>query len=260
MSFVPPAPAFSRTLGSTEQADPAFAVCKPVLIEQNRKTIQTGSCSFLLLGGEHFLITARHVLESHGSGPYFVGTRQGRFYLDRGHYKSSLCPQRDDKHDIAIYPLNDEDLEKLQGTGFITRDMVCTTTFPESPALVIGYPNSKNKKIPPGSPARVEVHGIATQTLSVPTETARRYGTGNEANFFVHYGREDKKAPQLMSPTGMSGGIVMIQLGGKALVAGIPIEYHKNMNFILCTHYNLVCNSVERLIGNPERPDKAKPA
>lgn len=127
-------------------------MCKPVLIEQNRKTIQTGSCSFLLLGGEHFLITARHVLESHGSGPYFVGTRQGRFYLDRGHYKSSLCPQRDDKHDIAIYPLNDEDLEKLQGTGFITRDMVCTTTFPESPALVIGYPNSKNKKIPRAAP------------------------------------------------------------------------------------------------------------
>ncbi|MGC5702656.1 hypothetical protein J4P02_20855 [Pseudomonas sp. NFXW11] len=239
-------------------ADVAFALCKPIFAERNKKQVQVGSCSFLEMGGESFLITARHVLETKGDKALYVGTRKGGLSLHRGYYKSALTDVKGDKFDIAIYPLGAADLEQLAGDAlFIDREMIVETTLPTMPALVLGYPSSKNKgPFARDEPVRVEVHGIHTEVVETSPEYRQAHGATAEANFFLNYSRP-KGEPQLFSPVGMSGGLVVgAQPSQKPKVLGMPIEKSKDGKRILCTHYRFIYNSVERILLRATRPDK----
>lgn len=238
--------------------DVVFGLCKPIFAYENKKRVLVGSCSFLKLGDEGFLITARHVLETRGDGPLFVGTRKGPLSLVRGYYKSHLSPVADDKFDIAVYPLIEDDLERLEDDAlFIVKDMIIDTTLSQHPACVLGYPSSKNKGLfAKDEPILVQTHGIQTNVVEASAVLLQRHGANAEANFFLNFSRPDGE-PQLFSPKGMSGGLV---IGGHSAssskVLGMPIELSKDGKLILCTHYKVIYNTVERLQSKVGRVDK----
>lgn len=212
---------------------------RPLYVADERGRPNAVASAVLLdIDGSRFLATAAHVLNTSG---LLIGGEPDLIPLSGDFYRSNGKGAPDDKIDLAVTFLSDDQRRALKGLPFIRAgDMLHSTLTENRYQLTVGYRASQNKAPIDGSkdlqPTRWSFTGFSA---SLPSSNgARKY---SDRNFALQYSkravRESGELVRTTPPRGLSGGPIF-DLGDTlsydqlcapnphpAKLAGILIEY-----------------------------------
>lgn len=233
----------------------------PIYIpDDNEKPFLTGSGVLLKIGTKHFIISSAHVFDGNSERPrYTFGGCNTFMELTGECHKTKHCDSSlDDKYDLVVLDLKDNfDENSILPHKFISLDNVQISDYPDRTKVysIMGYPYSKNKKSFWGEPVKATI--LSNSCLGVEKELYANLKLSPDTHIIVKYDRSrlttsDGKTQFGPDPKGMSGGALWYLKNIKSgyepkQLVGIGIEYHKNINAILCTRIEFVLEMIRRI-------------
>ncbi|PMR74055.1 hypothetical protein [Billgrantia endophytica] len=211
-----------------------FYFLKPIYAFEHRKRIHIGTCVLFEISGKHFLITAAHVLAQRSAI---------QLYLQNLPLRGGYWTATHQDPDFAVYEMSYEEINALSDCKFFSETLIDGPPIKQGKACqLLGYPVSKNKNfINSDEEVCPEIRLVETRVA-----TSDNSNINCEYYFWVEYQKN------LFSPQGMSGGLIAtldISQVPRLQILGMPIEYDKRKTAIKCVRYQLIVNSVQRILG-----------
>ena len=175
-----------------------------------------GSCVLIKVKNTNYLITAAHVLDENEITTLYVGGGDGTDLVKiEGEGLETNAPmgnRKDDKFDFAIFPLTEEIVKKLGTVTFIDESSFLSEYLDNTRGLylIIGYPNSKNKKNNIKDNKVLPKYFPYAANLNTSDETFKIIGADKRYHYLLNYSKtskdENNQEVNSIKPTGMSGG------------------------------------------------------
>lgn len=210
--------------------------------------VSIGTCIFMRVGGEHFLVTAAHVMDNHSASPLYVAAGNSLQAIE-GEFWETVAPDDDrekDKLDFAFWRLSSDFVKRINDVVFIDESEVSHNrgTMEGRQFLAMGYPISRNKAIDMRKRhIRAQVWTYQASCFDPDNSSLLRMGFSRELHLFLKYDDREKDykggVENAINPRGASGG-ALIDLGLPGLanlaqdapcigrLAGVFIERHRN--------------------------------
>jgi hypothetical protein len=250
---------------------------RPVYGSDDRKlATHIGSATLLKVGGTPLIVTAAHVVDENEHTALYVAGEKHLVPIEASFEITGRPPgdRKEDRYDFAVAKLSSAMCSELGDVGYVADCDLLLHDAPTSGYLyvVLGYPNSKNKKIDHASKvARSELWKYAGLAGPVQDLQTKLKVSGKD-HLFIGFDRkhsraEDGTVVNSISPRGISGGAVF-DAGNLAdpdnlrpgvhmrrRLAAIVIEYHPEHNRIVATRVRVILGAIaERLSIRVERP------
>lgn len=226
-----------------------------------------GSCILLEVDGEHFLLTAAHVLDHNQNTSLYLGGDE--LILLQFEALATIAPSGDrdkDHADFAIARLDPETLAKLSGAMFITQNDFSPHVGSAEGRVYscLGYPNSKNKPKPYNGKNIKPMIGLYTSVGRPSTKLPMI--ANDKCHILIDHNAKfsrDETGNRVSSIAlpGFSGGAI-IDLGfispdtisspPQPKLAALLIEAHKNEHVILGTRLATILGAVRQ--RKPDAP------
>lgn len=212
---------------------------------------------------ELYLVTAAHCLDD------FIDTN-----IDTGLYipsKSGLIPfnalfyctkkpngNRDkDRYDFAFAKIPPRVASELYSiTYFTEKDISNRGGIKENSYMVLGYPNSKNKRIDYDKKQAIgKIFNYSAMIVSNGSEIAKELGVNPEDFIYIEFDSQysdlSGNTINAIDPKGISGGS-LIDLGNivstnkVCLLAGLLIEFNKKHKVMVATRMSIILNAIKQ--------------
>jgi hypothetical protein len=249
---------------------------RPVYGSDDRKlATHIGSATLLKVGGTPLIVTAAHVIDESEHGALYVAGETHLVPIEASFEITGRPPggRKEDRYDFAVAKLSPATCSELGDVGYVADGDLLLHGAPTSGYLyvVLGYPNSKNKKIDHANKVvRSELWKCGG--LAGPAEALQaKLNVSSQDHLFIGFDRKRSRAADgsvvnSISPRGISGGAVF-DAGNLAdpdnlrpdahmrrRLAAIVIEYHPKHSRIVATRIRVVLDAItERLSIHVER-------
>lgn len=253
-----------------EAVAPAFLdSVRPIYGVNARSTpspVPIGSCIFLKVENDRYLVTAAHVVDDAKVTTLYVGVGQVLLEVE-GAFHVTVAPNgyRDKDHaDFAFVRLGAEVLNRMPDVNFV-RHVECSENRADSTKrsyLVVGYPASINKKISATERVvRPKAWHYQNVGVAPDSKTLEAIGCNLGQHLFL---KHDKKVSNYKgevstagSPVGASGG-ALIDLGVPTpdslhpeaprigRLAGLFIERKSNERLLVCVKIQVILNEIRK--------------
>lgn len=225
-----------------------------------------GSCIFLQVGNDRYLVTAAHVVDHTKVTTLYVGAGQELLEI-KGDFYATVAPdgERGEDHaDFAFMRLGGDVLNRMSDVNFLHHTEVsgnCADSTKRS-YLVMGYPVSLNKKISATervvrpTPWHYQSVGVAPDS-----KTLKAIGCNLEQHLFLKHdkkvGNYEGDVSTAGKPQGASGG-ALIDLGVPTpdslhpeaprigRLAGLFIERKSNERLLVFVKIQVILNEIRK--------------
>jgi hypothetical protein len=226
-----------------------------------------GTCIFLDIDKNKYLLTAAHVIDENQHTSLYVGGDK-KLVLIEGDFTSTEKPGDDrnkDHYDFAYLLLKDGLLKKLGNIDFFNETAISENREDTTGRLylALGYPVSKNKKSDP-SAKMVQPHYLKySSTIKTNTVLCQKLGISGKDHLFLghdsKYSRDSEGTiVNTIAPKGISGG-ALVDMGNiarpeqlkdniacKGRLAGLLIENHKEHKSTVAVKISLIIEAIKR--------------
>jgi hypothetical protein len=241
---------------------------QPIYGTKNRSPAHVGSCFFLRVGAQRYVVTAAHVVDESENSTLYLPLGP-RLVAIGGAFACTNVPvggRADDHYDFAYALANDEYFNDPERATCIdeTEISLNRVAVPSHAYMVIGYPRSQNKKFYRAkksiTPKIWHYYGTGRD---VP-ELYRRLKLSGEDHISIKYEEQSRTAEgelvNSISARGMSGG-PLIDLGPQApptdnttepfsgRLSGIFLEHHDDVRILLSVKVNLMQEKIRSHAG-----------
>lgn len=230
-----------------------------------------GTCVMVEIDGNCILVTAAHVIDENKYTNLYVGVGQSLKLLE-GDFYCTAIPEtgRDDDHfDFAWLTLAADQLEKFEGANFVPLSDISDddSNYQGVQYLVLGYPNSKNKKTVNVSRAVKPKYIKYSSTAKHIKELCAKLNIPDDTHIFLDYNEKHSKDDEgnmvnSYSPRGVSGG-ALINLGRQSnpyaylpsstcvgKLSGLLIEFHKEFNALVAIKFVIIICEIRKTLGS----------
>lgn len=225
-----------------------------------------GSCVFLRVGNDHYLVTAAHVVDDADETTLYVAAGEELLPIV-GHIHVTAAPNGDrykDHADFAFMRLGTEILNCMTDLKFL-RDVDASLNRADTTKrsyLVLGYPRSLNKKISATERVvRPKPWHYQNVGEAPDSKTLEAIGCNLEHHLFLKYdknvGNYDGKVIDAIYPKGASGGALIdlgvptpdsfhpeATCGGR--LAGLFIERKSNEKLLVCINIQIILDAIRK--------------
>jgi hypothetical protein len=227
-----------------------------------------GSCFFLKVASENFLITAAHVLDEHASSPLYVGGTRDLVPFE-GTYRSTKPPhgkaREDDHYDFAWKRLTDEFIGKLGSVPYLPESELSfgQTDIAERVCVAMGFPASRNKR-PVNEHLVPQFSTYCSMQRKVP-DLLKRFNLTEEDHITIDQRAKSRDGRgvvgKTINPHGVSGG-PLFDFGKAAhplnlspdrkpvgKLIGVVIEGYPQDKVLLCVKMSVVIDKIYKEEG-----------
>ena len=222
---------------------------RPIYLQNSPDQFELlGSSVLIRIASQSFLITAAHVMDIAKEKPLFItGTDslinpEAQFYSTR---KPLSGDRKDDKLDLAVVPLDEDIVNKLEHSClFLGLDGIDTAerSEPHSYYITIGYPGTKQPK---QKGNQLDYIPMTLGTIEVSVGKYQHYGINPNTNLLLRFNKKKVHSKLRLetapNPHGMSGGGVwrVDSPSDCARLVAIQHEYLDREHLILATKIGL---------------------
>jgi hypothetical protein len=226
---------------------------------------QTATCTLLHFGDHKYLATAAHVVDENtdnGSTLYVGGAPGGPLIEINGEFWITQKPRNDrnnDRYDFAVWRMPETVIDALGNVTYYTdREIGDDRSSPTGRIyLMLGYPNSKNKKVDVQGKGIKPTYSKYTGIVKANPELTEKLGISGEDHLFLGFDEKHSKDSEgkivnSINAHGLSGG-ALIDLGSLAApdnfdaarnargrLAGILIEHQSDDKAIVAVKMGVI--------------------
>ncbi|MGH8108600.1 MAG: hypothetical protein ACREO1_07775 [Arenimonas sp.] len=228
-----------------------------------------GSCFFLRVAGQAFLVTAAHVIDQNKYTSLLVGDINSLITIE-GDFNITVAPDSNrnkDLYDFAFWKMSEPMLKKVTSLQCIEEDQVSHNRgrLDGRQFLAMGYPHSQNSEI---NTSELKVKAAAWTYQGIHVENAalaEKLGISGTDHFFIKFeklsGNYHGAIYESTNPTGISGGVLLdLCLPDPAhlsenspcigLLAGIGIEHHADFDAMVFVRIELVIEKIRQSLSS----------
>jgi hypothetical protein len=231
--------------------------------------ILIGTCMFIKVGGEPFMVTAAHVTDNHHVSTLYVGASSSLQKIE-GEFWQTKVPaggRDDDKLDFAFWRLPDDVVATLSDVVFIEESDLSLNrgTMEGRQFLVLGYPIRRNRKIRSrGHHVRSRAWTYQSSHFDLDDGSLKRMGCSRQDHLFLKYDNRagDYKGgtDNVISPRGASGG-ALVDLGLPSLeklgketqcvgrLAGLFIERETKPRVLIFVKIHVIVDQIRAFLS-----------
>lgn len=228
---------------------------------ENGKPEHIGSCVLIEHNGTKYLITAAHVIDTNKHTSLYI-SGESKLVQITGQCLITAAPNEDrnqDKLDFSILQIPDKISTEIGNVEYLSEREWHLDDLPnnERCCLVIGFPNSRNKRIDPAKNAVRQEPFVYASTIKSEVGLFSSTGGSPENHFLLnfcskHSKDSSNKTINSIHPRGVSGGGLFLiegmanpqnyQLDAecKGKLIGILIAFHKNQKVLMFTKLSLI--------------------
>lgn len=232
-------------------------------VAANGQPAPCGTCFFVRIEDQPFLVTAAHVIDESNSNPLYVSNNTTLVQIE-GNFLITDHPggRERDPFDFSVLKLSEEQYDLLGSPDLIDERAFCRNMADKSKRgyMALGFPAAMQEVDRPQKTIRSEAWmyvGFCKPDVALLNEMKI---SGYE-HLFVRFEKKVKtfggEIRNSVKPNGASGG-VLIDLGNFdpdklrpnapciGLLAGVLIEHHKKNKAIVATDIQIVADAVRR--------------
>lgn len=232
--------------------------------------VPVGTCMFLKVGGEHFMITAAHVMDNNSVSTLYLGAGNSLLPIN-GYFWATAAPDGDrkrDKLDFAFWRLTPDVVENIPDVAFIDELDLSQNrgTMGGRQFLAMGYPVSRNKKISAKDRrALAKAWTYQASHFDPDDDSLLRMGFSRTQHLFLEYngrtGNYEGAVDNAINPLGASGG-ALLDLGLPSLadlpryapcvgrLAGLFIERNKHAKVLAFLKIGVIVEQIRASLGD----------
>ncbi len=234
--------------------------------KENGRPEHIGSCVLLEHKKKKYIVTAAHVIDNNKYTSLYISGEKN-LVLITGQCLITVSPEenrRKDKLDFSIIPISDEISFQMGNTTYLTEKEWQLNSLPENErfCLVLGFPNSQNKKIDPTKKVVKQEPFVYSSSLKNDADLFKKTECHKDYHYLLDFcGKHSKDSNNVtvnsIHPKGVSGGGLFLIEGmanpenyssesmcrGKLL--GILIEFHKEQKVLIFIKLSLVIQAVK---------------
>ncbi len=233
-----------------------------------------GSCVLLMVDGAPVLLTAAHVLDNNAKSTLYIGGETSLVQIN-GDFLATNKPggcRADDHFDFAAQKLSSQTVCALGAVKYISEDELSSNTSDTTGHvyLVLGYPNTKNRKVKATGKCVLPQLWKYSSTHKPNPSLEAKLKIPSDSHYFLGFDKKHSKDASgtivnSIDPTGISGG-ALIDLGNlanpknlatstqcKGRLAGLAIEFHATHRAIVATRLQTILQGLRGLNGRGDR-------
>jgi hypothetical protein len=226
---------------------------------------QIATCTLLHLGNHKYLATAAHVVDDNTDNEstlYTGGAPGGPLIEINGDFWITQKPGNDrnnDRYDFAVWKISQTVIDGLGDIKYFTDHEIGDkrTSAVGRIYMMLGYPNSKNKKVDAQGKSVKPTYSKYTGTVKANLELTKKLNISGDDHVFLDFDNKHSKDSEgnvvnSINPRGLSGG-ALIDLGSLATpdnfdvasnarvrLAGILIEHQSDDKVIVAVKIGLI--------------------